>query len=901
MLRDLRHAVRVLLQAKGWTAVVLVSLALGIGANAALFSAINGVLLQTIEADEPDALVRLSWHGENDMVRSSSEYGYSGEAANGERRRMTFSYPAFEALCSANETLVDLFAAAPFGRVNFVVDGQAEIASSFLASGSYFRTLGVGAAAGRTITPVDDDPAAAPVGRDPQIIGATVGINGRPFTIVGVTAADYAGIQGTGRDAADVHIPLTHTEALGGGTRLGRATNWWLQIMGRLRPGITAAQVRGNLEGVFQAAARQGMDAYLEDLSDEERSRARHQDLTAVPRLGVDSGRRGIYDLSPNTRRDASLLGWVVLLVLLIVCANVANLLLSRATARRQEISVRLSIGATRGRLIRQMVTEGVFLSAVGGGLGLLVAYWARRLLPFGQDAPLDWRLLAFVALLSVATGIAFSLVPAIRATGVDLSSSLKDDGRGVAGSRSLLSKGLLVLQVAVSLVLLVGAGLFLGTLRNLRSVDVGFDPTNILLFRVNPTLNGYEDERLSQFYGQLRDRLQAIPGVRSVSLSESAFLAGSTWTSSVHLPGQGDEDSQSAHMMSVSPEFFETMRVPLLSGRLLEERDGPDAAPVAVVNATAVRELFENENALGRRFGFSLEESSELEIVGVVQDVKYANVREAAPPTIYLPYLQGDDVGSMTFEVRTATDPRAVVPAVREAVRALDANLPLMDISTQSEQIERRFSQERFFAVSYSLFGALATLLAAIGLFGLASYNVARRTNEIGVRMALGARPRDVVRLVLGESLTLVAVGIVLGLGVTLAAGRFVRALLFDLAPTDAVTLAVAVVVMLGVSAVAGYLPARRASRVDPMTAFCAMGLLASIRDLRRRVAETREVTLHHYVGFLDSTVAIDKTNIAEQVARHESRGRLRLLKKLRLKILGRWLSFVFLWPSRD
>ena len=832
MLRDLRYAVRVLMQAKGWSAVVLVSLALGIGANTALFSAINGLLIRTIAISEPDEVVRLSWYGDNEMSRNGSEYGYSGIAANGERRHMTFSYPAFEDLRAANDTLLDMFACAPFRRVNVVVDGQAEIASAFLASGSYFSVLGVTAAAGRTVTPADDDLAAAPAamishgywnrrfGGAPDTIGSTVTINNKPFTIVGVTPADYGGVQSTGRGAADIHIPLTHNEALGGGTRLDQATYWWLQIMGRLKPGVTAAQVQGNLEGVFQASAQSGMDSYLEELTTAERSLSRNQNHTSVPRLEVDSGRHGVYGTSPRTRRDATLMGWVVLLVLLIVCANVANLLLSRAAARQREISVRLSVGASRARLIQQLVTEGVFLATIGGALGLLVAYWARRLLPFAPDAPFDWRLFAFVAFLSLATGIVFSLVPAIRTTGIDLASSLKDSSRGIAGSRGLLSKGLLVVQVAVSLVLVMGAGLFLGTLRNLRSVPVGFDPTNILLFDINPTLNGYDDERIPILYGQLQERLAAVPGVRSVSLSQAAFLAGSTWRSTIRLPGRGDDESLSAHMMTVSPEFFETMQIPLLTGRLFHARDGQGSERVAVLNATAVREFLGDESAIGGRFGFSPEEPEEIEIIGVVQDVKYVSVRDDAPPTIYLSYLQDDNLGSMTFELRTEIDPRALVPAVRAAVRSIDPNVPLMDVSTQAEQIEGGFRQERFFAMSYSLFGGLAMLLAAVGLFGLASYNVARRTNEIGVRMALGAQQRDIFRLILGESLKLVVVGIVLGLIVTLVAGRFVRTMLYGVAPTNVVTMVVAVVVMVLVAAIAGYLPARRASRVDPMVA---------------------------------------------------------------------------------
>ena len=425
----------------------------------------------------------------------------------------------------------------------------------------------------------------------------------------------------------------------------------------------------------------------------------------------------------------------------------------------------------------------------------------------------------AFVAVLSVATGVVFSLVPAIRATGVDLAASLKENSRSVTGSRGLLSRGLLVLQVAVSLVLLMGAGLFLNTLRNLRSVDVGFDPDNILLFRLDPTLNGYDDERIPLLYREVQERLEAIGGVQSVSLSRHPFLAGSTTTSSVHFQGEADDADNSAHLMTVSPEFFDTLRIPLMTGRHFDDRDALDAPEVAIVNAAAVREFLGGDEALGRRFGFSPEESDEIEVVGVVRDVKYRTVRDAAPPTVFLPYLQRS-IGGMMFEVRTAADPRTLVPTVREAVRSIDANVPVTEVSTQSEQIENRFRQERYFAMSYSLFGGLAMLLAAIGLFGLASYNVAQRTNEIGIRMALGAQRGDVVRMVLRESLRLVAAGVALGIVATFAAGRLVATLLFGVAPMDVPTLAAATVAMILISTIAGYVPARRASRVDPAVA---------------------------------------------------------------------------------
>ncbi len=834
MLRDLRHAVRVLLQSKGWTAVVLLSLALGIGANTALFSTINSQMLRKIPVADPEGLVRLRWFGESDMATSRSEYGSTAPEPGGENTAATFSYLTFEQLRESNETMTDMFACAPYGRVNVVVDGQAEIASAFIASGSYFNVLGVAAVVGRTIGPDDDLENAAPVamishgfwsrrfGLDPEIVGKRVTINGTPMTIVGVTPSGYTGIQNPAGTAADVHVPLAFDEQLSGRTRLGEATWWWVQVMGRLKPGAGPEQVRGNLEAVFQRVSRQGMDAYLEGLTAEEQAMSRNQDRTDVPGLYVSSGSRGIYDPGSRTSRSTAILGAVVVLVLLIVCANVANLLLSRATARQKEISVRMSMGATRMRLVQQLLTEGVLLSAIGGVLGLLVAYWGRQLLPEGQTAPFDWRVFAFVALLSIATGVVFSLIPALRATRLDVASSLKETSRSVAGSKTRLSKALLVLQVAVSLVLLIGAGLFLNTLTNLRNVEVGFNPDNILLFRVDPRLNGYEDERMAALYEQMKETLRAIPGVASVGLTRTAFLSGSTSTSSVFAEGRERIEGgpwNSAHMMTVSPEFFETMEIPLLAGRMFDRRDNTDASMVAVINDAAAKHFYPGKNPLGLRFGFQQEVDSEIEVIGVVRDVKYSNVRDPEPPTVYLPYLQRT-FGSMIFELKTAGDPRAMVPIVRDTVRGIDPNMPLMNVTTQAEQIEGRFAQERFFALSYSLFGGLALLLASIGLFGLASYNVVRRTNEIGIRMALGAQRWDVTRMVLGESLILVVIGVGVGLATAFAAGLLISSLLFGLAPTDGLTVVAATLLMLGVSALAGYLPARRASRVDPMVA---------------------------------------------------------------------------------
>ena len=843
MLKDLRHAVRVLLQAKAWTTVVVLSLALGIGANTALFSAINGLLLTDVPAKDPGSLVRLRYVGRNDMVTSSSSYGYTAPDPNNVPVRSSFSYPMYQQFLTDNRTMTDLFAFAPIGRVNVVVDGHAEVASAYLTTGNYYQALGVRARLGRTIVP-DDDRADAPpaavisskfwnsrFGADPGVVGRTITVSNVPVTIVGVIAPEFTGVQQLAAEPPDVSMPLAldtqlNTSPGSGPPRLRHPTYWWLLVVGRLKPGATAAQVEGNLGGPFQQTARAGLDSYLQALPEQERGNASNQNRKEVPRLRVESGRHGYYDINTNEWRSITILTGVVAMVLLIVCANVANLLLSRATTRHRELSVRLSLGATRGRLIRQLLTESLLLAGLGGALGILVGYWGRQLLPgaAGRMSGMDWRILLFVLVVTGMTGILFGIAPALRGTGMNVSSALKETGRSVVGGRSALGKSLLIVQVAISLVLLVGAGLFLRTLQNLRHVDVGFNPQNLLLFRVSPQLLRYDEKRTALLYQTMTERLSAVPGVRGVALSQPALLTGSVNSTSIFIQGRAYSGNlrdlnNNINRVVVSPNFFAVMQIPLLTGRGFNDHDTGTSTKVAVINEAAVRRYFPDEPPLGRRFGSSVETTGQIEIVGIVRDAKYDSVRDAAPPTMYVPYPQTRP-GNAVFEVRTAGSATAATGSIREAVRQIDPNLPLTDVTTQIEQVELRFSQEKLFARAYALFGGIALLLAAIGLFGLMSYNVSRRTNEIGIRMALGAQRTDVLRLVMRESMILVVVGIVLGLAAAFGAVRYVETLLFGLPPRDLTSIAFAVAVMVIVSAFAGYLPARRASRVDPMVA---------------------------------------------------------------------------------
>jgi predicted permease len=801
--------------------------------------------------------VRFRWVGKNEMVTNQSDYGFSrpprdtsaASSSTGFLRgtqdrstvRATFSYPIFEQFRADNRTMTDLIAGAPLGRQNIVVDGSADIGTLFIVSGNYYQVLGVHATRGRTLRPDDDRPDAPPVavisdrywrsrfGGDPNIVGKRIAVNSAPVTIVGVIEASFTGVQQVIGEPANVTVPLAVDPQVMSDTvvddapRTRQPTNWWLQVFGRLKRGVTPAQVQASLDGTFQAAARAGFDAFKASVSEEERNSEHMRSLSAVPHLLVDSASRGLYDLSDSDENAIAILGLVAATVLLIVCANVASLLLARAVSRRREVSIRLSLGATRRRLIRQLLTESIILSFIGATLGVLVAVWGQPLLPgsLGRPVPSDWRLLLFVVTMAVLTAVAFGIVPAFRATR-DVTASLKDNSRTATSARSALGRSLMVVQVALSLVLLFGAGLFLRTLQNLRAVDVGFDPQNLVVFRISPLMNRYDERRSFDFYRDLGDRLRSLPGIRSVTLSHVGLLSGSVNSSSIFVDGHqyAPDEDRTINRLIVAENFFDAMMIPFLRGRQFVPGDNAENAPkVAIFNEAAVRRFFATEDPLGRRFGYNREHLRDFEVVGIVRDARYSSLREPAPPTMYVPYGQAR-VPQATFEVRSALPAAGVVNAVRESVRQLDPGLPVMDVSTQTEQIERRFAQEKSFAQAYAWFGSLAVVVATIGLFGLMSHSVSRRTNEIGIRMALGARGQDVLRLVLVESLWLVAIGIVVGIAIAMAGGRVVSSLVFGLAPTDVTTMGAAAVILASVALIAGYLPARRASRVDPLEA---------------------------------------------------------------------------------
>lgn len=842
---DLAYALRTLRKSPAFTATAVLSLALGIGASSTLFSGVNGLLLRTVAVSHPETLVRIRSAGRNDMANGINSYGDNGQNASREDIRETISYPIYQTLRSANQTLTDIAAGAPIrGDVNVMADGGAELASASEVSGNYFELLGVGARLGRTLMPDDDTDSQSAVatisygywqkrfGGSPAAIGRSLTINGVQVTVVGILSRDFTDIQSLTTPPRDIYVPLALDNRLGafswGGPtepRLKEATDWWLQIVGRLKPGVTFEQVRANLEGSFEAAARSGLELFLASLSPKVRPVLDNGHRTAVPHLEVDSASRGIYDPGTDDVKAAQILSAVVILIMVIVCANVANLLLSKATARQREISVRMSLGATRLRVVRQLLTESLLLSSAGGVLGVLLGYWLRQLLPFASEAPMDWRVLTFTLALSVVAAVSFGLAPALRATRLNLSGSMKESGRSLTRSRTLLTRALVVLQVAISLAVLIGAGLFLRTVRNLRNAPPGFDTRNLIIFSINPSLGGHDPKHAGRLFDDLHARLSAIPGIRGVSHSFPDLLANQTIITGMHIqviPGS-NAAAAGAHkvwVLSASPEYMDTMGLRLIRGRGIEDRDTlPNGLSVCLINETVANTFFPGEDPIGQRWGRSPEHRDEIEIVGVFGDVKFDGLRDPAPPTVLEPFPH-ETLSFASFEIRTAGDPAGYMKAVRETVRSVAPSLPIVRMLTQSDIAEQGIQQERFFALAYSLFGALALLLASIGLFGVMSYSVASRTNEIGIRMSLGAQKHKVVRMVLSESLSMIAIGLAVGLGASFAAGRLIRSMLFGLAPTDSVTIVLAALTLSVVAVLAGYLPARRAAHIDPLVA---------------------------------------------------------------------------------
>ncbi len=843
MFSDLRLALRQLAKSPGFAAVAVLSLALGIGANTVIFSLVNEVLLKSLPVREPDRLVLFGWAAQRGFGPHSHSGWSTRDPKTGEQTSTSFSRRTYELFrAESGAPLTDVFAFAPLYRASVIFDGQAEVVTTGqVVSGNYHQALGVPMIAGRALTPEDDRPGAPPVvvlsapywqrrfGGDAAVIGKTMTINNVVAEIVGITIPRFPGTLQIG-EVQDLTLPLsTYTLLAPDDTDSPQPWAWWLRIMGRLAPGASHEQARAAMAGVHRASIK---DTFGESAIAEAKKQGDAPPEERV-RLIASSGAQGLVEARRMYSQSLLILSSLVGLVLLVACANVANLLLARGAARQREIAVRLALGASRRRLLRQLLTESVLLGLLGGLAGLVFAWWGRGVLlawqPLGRgslslDLALDWRVLGFTTAVAVLTGVLFGLAPAWRATRLDLSAEFAGGARTLGGARSRLAGGLMVVQVALSLVLLVGAALFTRTLVNLQQVDSGFNRSRLLLFSVDAMAAGRKRAELPVLYDRIAGRFRALPGVASLGYSQMPILSGGSWSSNVVVEGEPEKTGRSSSvvMNGVDPEFFSTYGMPILQGRAFTARDEADAPRVAIVSQAFVREYLDNKPALGRRFGSGRPQNAgDYEIVGVVRDARGIRLNEEPRPSAFFPYPQLRNARAAHFALRVTTDdPAALAQSLQNALREVDPALPLFNLRTQESQVAQMLTSERLFARLSSFFGLLALLLAGIGLYGLLSYNVLRRTGEIGLRMALGALPGRVLWMVISESLLLVSLGALLGLASAWGLSRLVANKLYGLSATDPATYVLVALVLLAVAALASLLPARRAARVDPMVA---------------------------------------------------------------------------------
>jgi predicted permease len=847
--QDLRYGIRMLVKNPGFSAIAVLTLALGIGANTAIFTVLNSVLLNSLPVRNPQRLVLLTDPGAGGMSVGSS---------TGDRDMLT--YAEFQDLAARNQVLSGIFAADGMrSQMPVAVEGSEPSGEGAgggegvegaegvvqLVSGSFFGVLGVDPLLGRTFdTGVDKARDANPVavisygfwqsrfGGDTSVLSRKLRIRKTVYDVIGVMPQRFFGM--TVGTAPDVWVPLTmQAEVYPGQDWLTVEKHpiektEWMQVMGRLKPGVSVAQAKASLDLTFQ----QYLQSQLGGIQESDRHNFLNQHLP------VADGRRGASMLQNQFGTPLLILMGVVGLVLLIACGNVANLLLARATSRQKEIAVRVALGAGRARLFRQLLTESVLLAGIGGLLGLLLARWADSVLlrlvssgstPIPLDTHPDAIILGFTLGVSLLTGILFGLAPALRASRVDLNAVLKGTSRGVIGGagqgkRASVGKILVVGQVAFSLLLLIVAGLFVHSFQKLSEVQLGYDHDHLLLFGVDPIESGYKGPAIAEMYKDLMDNIRAIPGVRGVTLSQNGLFSHSESADGIKIDGYKPPSGQNMHARfdEVGPNYFATVGIPILMGRDMTADDGGTGQRVGVINQTMARYYFGNESPIGRRIWDTFPTNvTDFVVVGVAADAKYNDLREDTPRRFYVPFFH--PIGDATFarvEVRVSGNPSSVADAVRAAVKQAAPNLPPLGIHTMNDLVSESLTSDRMVTKLTGFFGALAVLLACIGIYGIMAYAVAARTGEIGIRMALGADRGNVVWLVLRESLLLVAIGVAIGLPAVIGVSKLIKSLLFGLTPADPLALGLASLLMFGVAALAGYLPARRAARTDPMVA---------------------------------------------------------------------------------
>ena len=825
---DLRYAFRTLGKSKGFTAAAIATLVLGIGANTAVFSVVDALLQRRLPVKNPEELVVFDWlRTSESMVAGYSGYGRPGPAP-GVGVRASFSALTVERFHEHTTTLADVFAFSPTGTLNIVADRQADTASGLFVTGNYFTGLGVQALVGRTLSAPDDRPQAEPVAvishrywrrrfaSDPSVVGKTIDVNRSPVAIVGVTPEGFDGPRMG--ESSDISLPIAMAARLNPTGRARPVSVWWLQMMGRLKPDVTREQALAALQTTFADTVRESWAARPPDTRNPTRSE--------LPQLRVRPGAQGPDGPRIDAQQILSAVFGVVAAILLIGCANLATLLVVRASARRQEVAVRLTLGASRWRVIRQLMTEALVLAGVGGIGGAILAWWGKDFLlwlPAGEtpivDPRIDPRVLAFTAALSAIAAVLFGIAPALRATRTDLGPSLNTSAQKGGLTRGMASKALLIAQLAISLVLLVGAGLLVRTLYNFSRVDVGFNADNLLVFSIDPVSESDNPSRIFEMYDRLVAAIEAVPGVQSCTMSVMPLIARREWDETVQPDGGGLP--KSAFIQIARWNFLETMGIPLIAGRDLSSADTLGRPRVAIINETMARELFGEPTPVGRNFQFvnGGDRNVPIEVIGVAGDSKYASLAQRVPSTLFMPHTQASPSG-MTVAVRTTSDPMTVASAIRAAVRQTDPTIALAGTKTQREQIAETIGKPRAFAVLTTVAGMIGLLLACVGLYGVVSYDTIRRTHEIGLRMALGARRFDVLRLVMRQTVVVVTIGAGIGIAFALTGSRLIGGLLFGVAPSDPFAIGSALVLLIGAALAASYLPARRASQLDPTQA---------------------------------------------------------------------------------
>jgi predicted permease len=825
LLQDLQYALRMLRKNPAFTAVAVMTLALGIGANTAIFSLVNAVMLKMLPVRDPGELVVI---GDPTDVHSRHL---------GDPQVISFSYPLYRDVSQGSSVFSGVLASSEAHRLHVTgdsgeIDGNS---TGVLVSGNYFSVLGVNALYGRVITPEDDSgPGAHPVmvlsygfwknklGENPNTVGQTLRVNNYPFTVIGVAPPGFYG--DTVGDAQDFWMPVTMQEQVITGRKWLEAYNVsWLHLIARLKPGTSASQAAANVNLVVEQLASGPLKAKLtkDDLDNLKRDKVQ-----------VNAGGGGFSDLRGDFKQPLMLLMVIVALVLVIACVNVANLLLARASSRQKEFAVRVAIGAAPGRIVRQLLTESIFLAFAGGVLGLLIAQWGTRaLLKLSGNKDLeaspDLRVFLFTAAVCLVTGILFGLIPALRSRRVAVAPTLKSGSQNGNSAHAGWNWGKLLVtgQVALSLLVLFVAGLLVRSLQNIRNIDLGYNREHLLLVSTDPVAAGYDKSKTTNYANELAAQLANLPGVRAVTSSKNGLFSGSESGNSIKVEGydsKNDADLEAA-FDQVAPNYFSAVGIPLLLGRDIGLQDTETSPRVVVINESMARFYFGQANPIGRKFTIEDPNSKggPVEIVGVARDARDHQLKGKVQRRFYIPVSQSlGSIAGLNFEIRTVGNPVAVAEAVRKQIKSFDANVPIYSVRALNELAERSISDQILIARISSFFAGLALLLAAIGLYGVLSYSVAGRTREIGVRMALGAQRGSVLRMVLEEAGKLVVLGVLIGIPAALLASRLFLSMLFGLKTTDPGSMALVIGVLLAITLLASYIPARRATKVDPMVA---------------------------------------------------------------------------------